>query len=153
MADKVLFQFPGQGSQAVGMGGALAQAFPAARVVFDEVNDALGEDLFALMQEGPEEDLRLTRNAQPALFAASMAAVAVLRDATGKPVEAMAAVDITRTLSNEYALIGEVRLTVQLEERRAPEWNHKEPMTLTLLPPVAESVLLRNEDAVCHLGL
>jgi len=90
MADKVLFQFPGQGSQAVGMGGALAQAFPAARAVFDEVNDALGEDLFALMQEGPEEDLRLTRNAQPALFAASMAAVAVLRDATGKPVEAMA---------------------------------------------------------------
>jgi len=90
MADKVLFQFPGQGSQAVGMGGALAQAFPAARAVFDEVNDALGEDLFALMQNGPEEDLRLTRNAQPALFAASMAAVAVLRDATGKPVEAMA---------------------------------------------------------------
>jgi len=72
------------------MGGALADAFPVARAVFDEVNDALGEDLFALMQSGPEEDLRLTRNAQPALFAASMAAVAVLRDATGKPVQDMA---------------------------------------------------------------
>ena len=90
MTGKVLFQFPGQGSQAVGMGGALADAFPVARAVFDEVNDALGEDLFALMQTGPEEDLRLTRNAQPALFAASMAAVAVLKDATGKPVHEMA---------------------------------------------------------------
>ena len=90
MAGKVLFQFPGQGSQAVGMGGALADAFPAARAVFDEVNEALNEDLFALMQNGPEEDLRLTRNAQPALFAASMAAVAVLREATGKPVHEMA---------------------------------------------------------------
>ena len=90
MAGKVLFQFPGQGSQAVGMGGALADSFPVARAVFDEVNDALGEDLFALMQNGPEDDLRLTRNAQPALFAASMAAVAVLQDATGKPVHEMA---------------------------------------------------------------
>ena len=90
MTGKVLFQFPGQGSQAVGMGGALADAFPVARAVFDEVNDALGEDLFALMQTGPEEDLRLTRNAQPALFAASMAAVALLKDATGKPVHEMA---------------------------------------------------------------
>ncbi|MEL0134166.1 MAG: malonyl CoA-acyl carrier protein transacylase, partial [Rhodobiaceae bacterium] len=57
MADKILFQFPGQGSQAVGMGGSLAAAFPEARAVFDEVNDALGEDLFALMQDGPEDDL------------------------------------------------------------------------------------------------
>ncbi|MEK9936769.1 MAG: ACP S-malonyltransferase [Rhodobiaceae bacterium] len=86
MADKILFQFPGQGSQAVGMGGSLAAAFPEARAVFDEVNDALGEDLFALMQDGPEDDLRLTRNAQPALFAASMAGLAVLRKATGRHI-------------------------------------------------------------------
>ncbi|MEL0303599.1 MAG: ACP S-malonyltransferase [Rhodobiaceae bacterium] len=86
MADKILFQFPGQGSQAVGMGGSLAAAFPEARAVFDEVNDALGEDLFALMQDGPEDDLRLTRNAQPALFAASMAGLAVLRAATGRHI-------------------------------------------------------------------
>ena len=86
MADKILFQFPGQGSQAVGMGGSLAAVFPEARAVFDEVNDALGEDLFALMQDGPEDDLRLTRNAQPALFAASMAGLAVLQNATGRHI-------------------------------------------------------------------
>jgi [acyl-carrier-protein] S-malonyltransferase len=86
MADKILFQFPGQGSQAVGMGGSLAAAFPEARAVFDEVNDALDEDLFALMQDGPEDDLRLTRNAQPALFAASMAGLAVLQNATGRHI-------------------------------------------------------------------
>jgi len=90
MADKILFQFPGQGSQAVGMGGSLANAFPEARAVFDEVNDALGEDLFALMQDGPEDDLRLTRNAQPALFAASMAGLAVLRKATGRDMADLA---------------------------------------------------------------
>ena len=71
MSKKILFQFPGQGSQAVGMGTSLADAHPEARAVFDEVNAALGEDLFAMMKDGPEEDLRLTRNAQPALFAAS----------------------------------------------------------------------------------
>lgn len=86
MADRILFQFPGQGSQAVGMGGSLAAAFPEARKVFEEVNDALGEDLFTLMQNGPEDELRLTRNAQPALFAASMAGLAVLRKATGREI-------------------------------------------------------------------
>ena len=90
MANRTLFQFPGQGSQAVGMGGSLASAFPEAREVFDEVNDALGENLFALMQGGPEDDLRLTRNAQPALFAASMAGLAVLRKATGRDITGMA---------------------------------------------------------------
>ena len=86
MADRILFQFPGQGSQAVGMGGSLAAAFPEARKVFEDVNDALGEDLFTLMQNGPEDELRLTRNAQPALFAASMAGLAVLRKATGREI-------------------------------------------------------------------
>ena len=86
MADRILFQFPGQGSQAVGMGGSLAAAFPEAREVFEEVNDALGENLFTLMQNGPEDELRLTRNAQPALFAASMAGLAVLRKATGREI-------------------------------------------------------------------
>lgn len=89
MADRILFQFPGQGSQAVGMGGSLAAAFPEARKVFEEVNDALGEDLFTLMQDGPEDELRLTRNAQPALFAASMAGLAVLRKATGREIDTL----------------------------------------------------------------
>jgi len=90
MPDKILFQFPGQGSQAVGMGRSLAAAFPEARAVFDEVNDALGEDLFALMQDGPEEDLRLTRNAQPALLAASMAGLAVLKKSAGRDITELA---------------------------------------------------------------
>jgi [acyl-carrier-protein] S-malonyltransferase len=67
------FIFPGQGSQAVGMGAALADASRQARDVFDEVNEALGQNLFRLMREGPEEELRLTENAQPAIMAHSLA--------------------------------------------------------------------------------
>ena len=72
------FVFPGQGSQALGMGKALALAFPAARTVFHEVDDALGQKLSALMWEGPETELTLTENAQPALLAVSMAVMHVL---------------------------------------------------------------------------
>jgi [acyl-carrier-protein] S-malonyltransferase len=74
----VAFTFPGQGSQAVGMGKELADAFPEARAVFAEVDDALGQKLSKVMWEGPEETLTLTSNAQPALMAVSMAAVRVL---------------------------------------------------------------------------
>jgi len=74
----IAFTFPGQGSQAVGMGKALAVAFPVARAVFDEVDAALGQKLSQLMWEGPEADLTLTENAQPALMAVSMAVVRVL---------------------------------------------------------------------------
>ena len=104
MAQKIMFQFPGQGSQAVGMGGSLAAAFPEARAVFDEVNDALGEDLFRLMQDGPEDDLRLTSNAQPALFAASMAALAVLKAQTGKQVDERASFVAGHSLGEYSAL-------------------------------------------------
>ena len=72
------FVFPGQGSQEVGMGRALADGFPAAREVFQEVDEALGQNLSKLMFEGPDEDLRLTENAQPALMAVSMAVMRVL---------------------------------------------------------------------------
>ena len=65
------FIFPGQGSQSVGMGAALADAFPAAREVFQEVDDALGQKLSRLMREGPIEELTLTTNTQPALMAHS----------------------------------------------------------------------------------
>ena len=71
--EPVAFLFPGQGSQRVGMGRALAAAFGPARAVFDEVDEALGEPLSRLMFEGPEADLPLTRNAQPALMAVSAA--------------------------------------------------------------------------------
>jgi [acyl-carrier-protein] S-malonyltransferase len=74
----VAFTFPGQGSQAVGMGKALADAYPEARAVFDEVDEALGEKLSAVIWDGPEEALTLTANAQPALMAVSMAVVRVL---------------------------------------------------------------------------
>ncbi|MCJ2082056.1 ACP S-malonyltransferase [Methylobacterium sp. J-090] len=75
--------FPGQGSQAVGMGRALAEAFPQARAVFEEVDAALGQTLSRLMFEGPVEELTLTANAQPALMAASLATLRVLEAERG----------------------------------------------------------------------
>ncbi len=77
------FVFPGQGSQAVGMGKALAEAYPAARELFEEVDDALSQRLSSLMFEGPAEELTLTENAQPALMAVSMAIVRVLQHEAG----------------------------------------------------------------------
>ena len=71
--------FPGQGSQSVGMGAALADAFASAREVFAEVDDALGQKLSQLMREGPEDQLTLTENAQPALMAVSVAAARALK--------------------------------------------------------------------------
>jgi [acyl-carrier-protein] S-malonyltransferase len=73
------FLFPGQGSQALGMGAGLADAFPSAKLVFQEVDDALDQKLFKLMREGPEGDLTLTENAQPALMAVSLAVVRALK--------------------------------------------------------------------------
>jgi [acyl-carrier-protein] S-malonyltransferase len=77
---KLAFVFPGQGSQAAGMGKALAEAFPAARRVFDEVDAALGEKLSTLCFEGPDERLKLTANTQPAILTVSAAAAAVLAE-------------------------------------------------------------------------
>ena len=77
------FTFPGQGSQSVGMGKALAEAFPAARAVFDEVDAALGQKLSAVMWDGPIETLTLTENAQPALMAVSLATIRVLEAEAG----------------------------------------------------------------------
>ncbi len=81
------FTFPGQGSQAVGMGADLAEAFPVAAQLFEEIDDALGQKLFQLMKEGPEEDLTLTENAQPALMAVSMAVMRVLEAEGGFKLE------------------------------------------------------------------
>ena len=72
------FVFPGQGSQKVGMGVDLAAASPAARAVFEEVDDALGQKLWAIMREGPDEALLLTENAQPAIMANAIAVLRVL---------------------------------------------------------------------------
>ena len=76
----IAFIFPGQGSQAVGMGAELAKAYPSARAVFEEVDAALSQNLSRLMWEGPEAELTLTENAQPALMAVSLAAMRVLGD-------------------------------------------------------------------------
>ena len=83
----LIFQFPGQGSQSVGMGVALAEAFPAAKQVFAEIDDALGQKLSSLMAEGPIETLTLTENAQPALMAVSLAVTTVLRRDFGLGVD------------------------------------------------------------------
>ena len=77
------FVFPGQGSQKVGMGVELAQTSAAARAVFEEVDDALGQKLFRIMQEGPEEALTLTENAQPAIMANAIAVLRVLEQEGG----------------------------------------------------------------------
>ena len=77
------FVFPGQGSQKIGMGVELAAASPAARAVFEEVDDALGQKLFAIMRDGPEEVLLLTANAQPAIMANAIAVLRVLEQEGG----------------------------------------------------------------------
>jgi [acyl-carrier-protein] S-malonyltransferase len=81
------FVFPGQGAQSIGMGKALADAYPAAKAVFDEVDEALGEKLSALIWEGEQDTLTLTQNAQPALMATSLAAMRAL-ESEGVTIEA-----------------------------------------------------------------
>lgn len=96
--------FPGQGSQVVGMGLELAQQFPVARAVFDEVDAALGEKLSALIFEGPQEALTLTENAQPAIMATSIAALRVLQTEQGFDVAKQAAYVAGHSLGEYSAL-------------------------------------------------
>jgi [acyl-carrier-protein] S-malonyltransferase len=84
----IAFTFPGQGSQTVGMGKDLAEAFPVARAVFDEVDEALGEKLSRIIWEGPADELTLTQNTQPALMAVSYAVIRVLEAEKGVRVTA-----------------------------------------------------------------
>ena len=98
------FVFPGQGSQAVGMGVELAEAFPLAREVLEEVDDALGQGLSRLMREGPEDELTLTENAQPALMAVSLAAVRVIEAEGGKPLSEIGAFVAGHSLGEYSAL-------------------------------------------------
>ncbi|MGH6777785.1 MAG: ACP S-malonyltransferase [Bradyrhizobium sp.] len=106
------FTFPGQGSQTVGMGKALADGFPAARSVFEEVDAALGEKLTAIIWDGPAETLQLTENAQPALMAVSMAALRVLESEAGFSVGRDAAYVAGHSLGEYSALAAAGSLTI-----------------------------------------
>jgi [acyl-carrier-protein] S-malonyltransferase len=96
--------FPGQGSQAVGMGRELALAFTPARLLFEEVNDSLGQNLSKIMWEGPDESLTLTENAQPALMAVSLAVVRVLELEGGWKIAEKAAMVAGHSLGEYSAL-------------------------------------------------
>ncbi|MDO8838251.1 MAG: ACP S-malonyltransferase [Parvibaculum sp.] len=98
------FIFPGQGSQTVGMGRELGEAFASAREVFDEVNEALGQNLTKLMWEGPQEDLTLTENAQPAIMAVSLAVMRVLESEGGVSLAGKAAFVAGHSLGEYSAL-------------------------------------------------
>src|ERR1700720_2390701 len=119
---KRAFVFPGQGSQAVGMGRVLSAAFAPARRVFAEVDDALSQHLSKLMFEGPESDLTLTENAQPALMAVSLAALRVLESEGGWKLSAKAAFVAGHSLGEYSALAGAGALsladTARLLKRR-----------------------------------
>lgn len=109
---KRAFLFPGQGSQSVGMGSALAAAFPAAREVFEEVDDALSCRLSRLMFEGPMAELTLTENTQPALMAVSMAAVRAIEALGGRPLAQLGSFVAGHSLGEYSALCAVGAFTV-----------------------------------------
>ena len=94
------------------MGGALAASHAAAKQVFEEINDALGENLFAIMQDGPDDAIRMTRNAQPALFATSMAAVRVLEAELGAPLTSRGGMTAGHSLGEYAALAASGSLSI-----------------------------------------
>lgn len=116
------FIFPGQGSQSVGMGQALSDASPAAREVFQEVDDALGQNLFRLMTEGPEDQLTLTENAQPAIMANAVATLRVLEREGGVRLADKAAYVAGHSLGEYSALCAagafDLATTARLLKRR-----------------------------------
>src|SRR6266852_1144120 len=124
--------FPGQGSQAPGMGRALAEAFPAARLLFEEVDDALSTHLSRLMFEGPESELMLTENAQPALLAASLAVIRVLDSDAGFDIAQQAAYVAGHSLGEYSALAAAGALPVaaaaQLVRRRGRAMQQAVPV-------------------------
>jgi [acyl-carrier-protein] S-malonyltransferase len=158
------FTFPGQGSQAVGMGRTLAEAFPAARAVFDEVDEALGEKLSAIMFDGPEEALTRTRNAQPALMAVSVAALRAL-EAEGVSAKGMASYVAGHSLGEYSALaaagslsLGDaarlLRIRGDAMQKAVPEGEGAMAALLGLDLPAAEGVAraAATADEVCQVA-
>ena len=154
------FVFPGQGSQAVGMGRALAEAFGSARLVFEEIDDALGQRLSRLMFEGPEADLTLTENAQPALMAVSLAVLAVLESEGGFRLSDKAAFVAGHSLGEYTALAAAGALSLpdaaRLLKRRGLAMQRAVPVgagamaaLLGLDLPVAEEVAAAAEGEIC----
>jgi [acyl-carrier-protein] S-malonyltransferase len=129
---KRAFVFPGQGSQAPGMGKALAEAFSAARLLFEEVDDALSQHLSRLMFDGPESDLMLTENAQPALVAASLAVIRVLEAEAGFDAEKHIAYVAGHSLGEYSALAAAHTLAVadavRLVKRRGQAMQEAVPL-------------------------
>lgn len=111
------FIFPGQGSQSVGMGKALSQASPAAREVFQEVDDALGQALFRIMVEGPEDQLTLTENAQPAIMANAIATLRVVECEGGVRLADKAAFVAGHSLGEYSALCAAVAIDLATTAR------------------------------------
>lgn len=106
------FIFPGQGSQTIGMGAELGLAHAAARAVFEEVDEALGQNLTKLMREGPESELMLTENAQPAIMAVSLAVIRVIEADSGKKISALASLVAGHSLGEYSALAATGALTL-----------------------------------------
>ncbi len=153
------FVFPGQGSQAVGMGRDLAAAFPAARDVFQEVDDTLGQKLSKLMFEGPADELTLTGNAQPALMAVSMAVVRVLAAEAGIRVAERAALVAGHSLGEYSALAAadaiDLAQVARLLRRRGEAMQAAVPpgegaMAALLGAELAEAQSICEAAAVCR---
>ena len=126
------FGFPGQGSQVIGMGKALAEAYPTARAVFEEVDESLGQKLSNLMFEGDQDVLTLTENAQPALMAVSIAAMRVLSEQAGRSLPEMASFVAGHSLGEYSALAAagaiSVSDTARLLRRRGQAMQQAVPV-------------------------
>ena len=148
MSERIGLLFPGQGSQAVGMGKDLADAFPEARRVWDEADDALGFALSKLCWEGPEDELTLTRNAQPALLAHSAAAWAVLR---ARDLDVVAAAGHSLGEFSAYHAAGSLSLadalrTVRRRGELMFEGGQQRPGTMAAVLGLADDVV----EGVCR---
>ncbi len=146
------FVFPGQGSQSIGMGKALAEASATARAVFDEVDDALGEKLSRLMFEGDGDRLTLTENAQPALMAVSIAALRVLEERTGATLGDMAACVAGHSLGEYSALAASGAISVadaaRLLRRRGVEMQKAVPVGIGAMAALINVDLETAEEIV-----